>query len=199
MSLRRPGERPRPCAPALAVGSTHNASQPSPCPLSSEGRVASIPCDRSPETSEAHPLLLPFLILYQMLTEKKLNLSVNVNLNLAFLSTCVIIFFSKTVPIFKGNGHEEGKPQSYKQTDRVGPKSNSQPSRPDCDKEDPGEEAVVMSRSGSLCARGRAEWPRLRTGARDTCHPGAPRPWPQLQPRDATYTDRPAPTARLPH
>lgn len=71
----------------------------------------------------------------------------------------VIIFSSKTISIFKGNGREEGKLQSYKQTDWVGPKSDSEPSRPDCDKGDPGEEAVVMSRSGSLCARGRAERP----------------------------------------
>lgn len=83
----------------------------------------------------------------------------NINLNFAFSGTRVIIFFSETVSIFKGNGREEGEPQSYKQTDWVGPKSNSQPSRPNCDKGDPREEAVAMSRPRSLCARGRAGRP----------------------------------------
>lgn len=67
----------------------------------------------------------------------------------------VIIFSCKTISVFKGTGHEEGKPQSYKQTDWVGPKSNSQPSRPDCDKGDPGEEAVIVSHFGSLRESGR--------------------------------------------
>lgn len=54
-----------------------------------------------------------------------------------------LIVSSKTISVSKGDGCEE-EPQSYKQTDWAGPKSDSRPSRPDRDKGDTGEQAVVV-------------------------------------------------------
>lgn len=54
---------------------------------------------------------------------------------------------SKIISVFKGNGSKEGKPQSYKQTHRVGPKSDSGPSRSDSDQGGAGEAAVVLTGS----------------------------------------------------